>query len=135
MKKVKRNPHTNPLQNHRVTPEYRTKMLDWLVEVTSAFGCQERTYFLATSMFDNYLRASKDLENKDVHLIGITSLFLASKYEDLRPLSAELISDKISHSAFSKKDILNKHTEMLMVFEFDLSFATHYDLFMSLTVK
>jgi hypothetical protein len=43
---------TNPILMHRITPEYRTKMLDWLVEVTTVFGCNERTYFLAVTLFD-----------------------------------------------------------------------------------
>ena len=30
-------------------------MLDWLVEVTTAFKCRERTYFLASKLFDDYL--------------------------------------------------------------------------------
>lgn len=72
-------------------------MLDWLVEVTTAFGCNERTYYLASALFDNFLKKTANLENRDVHLIGITSLYLASKYEDLKPMSSEMIADKISH--------------------------------------
>lgn len=65
-------------------------MVDWLVEVTTAFRCRERTYFLAVQIFDEFLRLTTDrqLENKDIHLLGITSLYLASKYEDIRPLSS-----------------------------------------------
>ena len=60
-------------------------MLDWLVEVTSAYKCATRTYHLAVELFDNYLRVCQKqivLEDKDIHLIGLASLFLASKYED-----------------------------------------------------
>ncbi len=72
-------------------------MLDWLVEVTFAFRCTERTYFLVAAIFDAYLRSSEGLTDSDVHLLGITCLFLASKYEDLKPLSARVIASKISH--------------------------------------
>jgi hypothetical protein len=59
-------------------------MLDWLVEVTTAFKCRDRTYYLAVGLFDEFLNRFPDkLENKDVHGIGITSLYLASKYEDV----------------------------------------------------
>lgn len=77
-------------------------MMDWLVEVTNTFKCRERTYYLAVKLFDDFLAShSVSLENKDVHGIGITCLFLASKYEDVYSLSSEVISEKISHGAFS----------------------------------
>ena len=72
-------------------------MLDWLVEVTFAFKCRERTYFLVAALFDAYLRGSKGLTNREVHLLGITCLFIGSKYEDIKSLSARVIASKISH--------------------------------------
>jgi len=48
----------NPLDGHDITKEYRTKMLDWMVEVTYSFKCAPRTYFLAITIFDKYLIAS-----------------------------------------------------------------------------
>lgn len=91
-------------------------MLDWLVEVTSAYKCSTRTYHLAVELFDNYLRVSQSkivLEDKDIHLIGLASLFLASKYEDDKPLSSRTLSHKISHGAFSSSDILKMHKHMI----------------------
>ena len=61
----------NPLLGHEVTKEYRTKMADWMIEVTTSFKCAPRTYFVALSIFDKYLIAvqqhGKVLGNKDVH--------------------------------------------------------------------
>lgn len=72
------------MSKHEISHQYRTKMLDWLVEVTTAFRCRDRTYYLAAGLFDQFLHIFPDkLENKDVHGIGITSLYLASKYEDV----------------------------------------------------
>lgn len=84
-------------------------MLDWLVEVTTSFKCRQRTYFLAAQLLDDYLRVSSLLENKNVHLLGVTSLYLASKYEDMRPLTSQVISERISHSTHSKKEIIDMH--------------------------
>lgn len=93
-----------PLEGHNVSKEYRTKMVDWMVEVTTSFKCTIRTYFLAVAIFDSYLRALqgvKVLENSDVHQIGIGAMYLASKYEDIYPLHSKVVSEKISHGAFS----------------------------------
>ena len=66
-----------------------------------------------------------------VHLIGVTSLFLASKYEDIKPLHHELIAERISHGCFSGQEILDKHFEMLTTLEFDLDTVTTYDILLS----
>jgi len=60
----------SPLDSHNISKEYRTKMVDWMVEVTTSFKCTTRTYFLAVAIFDTYLRlqqGKKVLENSDVH--------------------------------------------------------------------
>lgn len=94
--------HFNPLKNTKVTKDYRTKMVDWMIEVCTSFKCSERTYFLAVDLFDNYLRLSKrTIENSEVHVVGVTSMFMASKYEDIFPLHSTVIADKISHGAFN----------------------------------
>lgn len=46
----------SPLETHTITKDYRTKMVDWMVEVTTSFKCSIRTYFLAVAIFDGYLR-------------------------------------------------------------------------------
>ena len=46
----------SPLETHNVSKEYRTKMVDWMVEVTTSFKCTIRTYFLAVAIFDEYIR-------------------------------------------------------------------------------
>lgn len=108
-------------------------MLDWLVEVTTAFKCRDRTYFLAASLFDEFLKQFPDkLENKDVHGIGIASLYLASKYEDVHPLGSEVISDKISHGAFTDSNIKTREMIMLRTLEFNLDIVTHFDIHFNL---
>jgi hypothetical protein len=49
-------PQEVPLAFHKVSKDYRTKMVDWMVEVCTSFKCSARTYFLAVKLFDNYLR-------------------------------------------------------------------------------
>jgi hypothetical protein len=87
-------------------------MMDWMIEVCTSFKCTKRTYFLATQLFDNYLIKiyQKDiiLENKNVHSIGVTSMYMASKYEDIYPLHSKIVSEKIAHKAISSVDLLKK---------------------------
>lgn len=48
----------DPLEGHNITADFRTKMVDWLVEVCTSFKCCQRTYFLAITILDKYLIAA-----------------------------------------------------------------------------
>jgi hypothetical protein len=48
---------TNFMSNHAINGIYRTKMVDWMVEVLSAFKCSNQTLFLAVSLMDRYFAA------------------------------------------------------------------------------
>lgn len=79
-------------------------MIDWMIEVCTSFKCEDRTWFLAVSIFDKYLRSQSGkrvLKNGDVHSIGVASIYLASKYEDVVPLNSYIAYEKISHRAIS----------------------------------
>lgn len=106
-------------------------MVDWMVEVTTSFKCTIRTYFLAVAIFDQYCRSLQGktkLENSHVHSVGVGAMYLASKYEDIYPLHSKVVSEKISHGAFSQKEILAREMEFLRLFAFEMDFVTPYDL-------
>jgi hypothetical protein len=87
-----------------ISKEYRTKMIDWMIEVCTSFRCSDRTWFLAVQIFDRYLhlmKGKKLFKNSDVHSIGITSMYLASKFEDVYPINSLIAHEKISHKAIS----------------------------------
>ena len=102
-----------------------------MVEVCTSFKCSARTYFLSCQMFDQYLTKIKlngtALSNKDVHGIGVTSMYLASKYEDIYPLHSKIVSDKIAHKAISSKDLLKREEAFLALFDYQVDFVTHFD--------
>lgn len=106
-------------------------MMDWMVEVCTSFKCSPRTYFLSCSIFDKYLTKVRQggtiLTNKDVHQIGVTAMYLASKYEDIYPLHSKIVSEKIAHKAISAKDLLKREGEFLNLFNYQIDFVTHFD--------
>lgn len=57
-------------------------------------------------------------QDKDVHLLGVTSIYLASKYEDVVPLHSKVVAEKIAHGAIEPKIITAKELEFLRMFEF-----------------
>lgn len=56
---------------------------------------------------DSYLRrCPTKLEVKDLHLVGVTAMFAAAKYEEIHPLKLSVIYDKIARKKFKKSEIL-----------------------------
>ena len=51
-------------------------------------------------------------EVQDLHLTGVTCMFLATKYEEIYPLKLSVIHEKIAHKKLSAEQIkikVNKH--------------------------
>ena len=63
----------------------------------------------------------------DIHPVGVVSLYLASKFEDLYPLSSKVVGQRIAHGVISHQDIIDKEREFLTLFGFDLNMTTCLD--------
>jgi hypothetical protein len=116
-----RNYFPRPLENHKIDPDIRTKMVDWMLEVLSAYNSEIFTFNLSVQIMDMYVSKCKSvLSNNDVHLIGIVSMFIASKMEDICPIRMSHVRTKIAHGKFSEKDIRKKEKMVLEALNFDI---------------
>lgn len=68
-----------------VTPKMRSVLLDWINEVHNQFSLELETYHMTVSMIDRYLQANSTTPRRYLQLVGVTTLFMASKYEELMP--------------------------------------------------
>ena len=83
---------------HKITPALRARMIDWMIEVLTNFKCDDQTFFLAVSLIDRYFKNKTEMrEISDLHIIGVTCMFIASKYEDIYPLKMKMVYEKIAH--------------------------------------
>ena len=119
---------SNFLFRHKIIPDIRTKMVNWMCEVFYAYKSNFQTYYIAVDIMDKYFNFSKKkLNNKDVHLIGLTCIFIASKYEDIIPFSMKNILCDIGKNKFTKKQILMKEKEILKTINFDIISVSTFD--------
>jgi hypothetical protein len=82
-------------------------MVDWMIEVLSSYKMTEETFFRSIYFMDAFLKNTEEkLEVKDLHLIGVTSMFSAAKYEEIHPLKLSVIYEKIARKKFRKSEIL-----------------------------
>ena len=97
----------NLLSRHEIKSNIRTKMVDWMIEVLSVFENMDETLFLAVNIMDLYILKSKIiLKNENIHLIGITSMFIASKFQEIYPITLKNFVSKVSHNQFNAEEII-----------------------------
>ena len=88
-------------------------MVDWMFEVIRAFKMSEQTFFLSVQYLDRFVcTISRKLDISELHLIGITCMFVASKYEDITPLYLKTMVKKVGHNKIQGKEILDLEKEI-----------------------
>ena len=87
----------------------------------SSFNCTPNTYFVSIDIMDSYFQKSpKVFETKDIHLIGVTSMLLASKMEEIIPFKVSTVVDKMTHGKMRARDVVDCETDILTTLEFKL---------------
>ena len=136
---VKTIPNPNYM-DHQDELEWKMRgiLIDWLVEVHTRFHLLPETLFLAVNIVDRFL-SEKVVQLDRLQLVGITALFIASKYEEV--LSPHVSNFRhVADDGFSDKEILAAERFILSTLNYDLSYpnpmnflrriskADHYDV-------
>lgn len=109
-------------------------MVDWIIEVTQVYKTDERVFFLAVALMDNFLASSsQSLQTSDVHGLGLTCMFMASKFEDIHPLDMRSLHSRIGHKQIPINMILQREREIFTTLNFNVSFTLSYDIVLFLT--
>eukprot|EP00347_Sterkiella_histriomuscorum_P003741 403363124 len=122
----------NFLSNHKIREEHRARMIDWLIQVFRVFkDSADQTFFLALSLMDRYFTVKNQknevLDKSELHEIGLVSILLSTKYEDVIPISLSQILRDAGHSKFKQSDILNREGEVLQTLGFKLQSRNIYE--------
>lgn len=93
-----------------------------MIEVLCSYKCSDMTFFIAVNFMDMYFyRATAKHELNDLHLVGVASMYVATKYEEISPLRISVMQSKISHGKFTKDEIKGKETDILQALNFECS--------------
>lgn len=108
--------------SHQDDLEWKTRgiLIDWLVEVHTRFHLLPETLFLAVNIVDRFL-SEKVVQLDRLQLVGITAMFIASKYEEV--LSPHIANFRhIADDGFSEAEILSAERFVLATLNYDLSY-------------
>ncbi|AEO54252.1 hypothetical protein MYCTH_2296618 [Thermothelomyces thermophilus ATCC 42464] len=107
---------------HQDDLEWKTRgiLIDWLVEVHLRFHLLPETLFLAVNVVDRFL-SEKVVQLDRLQLVGITAMFIASKYEEV--LSPHIANFRhIADDGFTEAEILSAERFVLATLNYDLSY-------------
>lgn len=105
-----------------ITPHMRAILVDWLIEVAEEYKLSSETLYLAVSYIDRYLSKKTVMRGK-LQLVGVASMLLASKYEEIyAPSVDEFVY--ISDNTYSKEEVFCMESNVLDTLEFCLTGAT-----------
>lgn len=95
-------------------------LVDWLIEVHVRFRLLPETLFLAVNIVDRFL-SSKVVPLDKLQLVGITAMFIASKYEEV--LSPHVGNfTRVADDGFTVEEVLAAERYTLSTLKYDLSY-------------
>lgn len=117
----------NPLTRHKITPNQRGKLLEWLIEVSCVYT-SKLAYFSSAKMMDQvYLGYPSKLNPDQTHLLGAVCLYISSKFHDIKPLKLSNLHSKVLSYKFTIENILAAERNVLEILEFQVQPLTSYN--------
>ena len=106
-------------------------MIDWMVEVLTNFKCDDQTFFLAVNLMDRYMKlkgnAAQSIAVSGLHILGVTVMFIASKFEDIYPLKMKTMHEKIAHKKLQISEIKKLELNVLRTIDYKIHAPTILD--------
>ena len=95
----------------------RAFLVEWLIDVHRKFKLMPETLYVTISIVDRFL-SMKEIKKSELHLIGVTSLLISTKYEEIYPpdLKDLLV---VSENKFTKAEVLRMENKILSTLEFN----------------
>ncbi|KAI8438370.1 hypothetical protein MSG28_010924 [Choristoneura fumiferana] len=103
-----------------ITGKMRATLIDWLVEVQRQFSLVLETFHLTVGIIDRYLQAVPNVQRNQLQLVGVTAMFLASKYEEIyAPEVGDFVY--VTDNAYSKADVFQCERDIMSKLGFCLA--------------
>ena len=98
----------------------RHVLIDWLIEVHEKFNLLPETLYLAINIVDRFL-STKVVQLEKFQLVGITAMFIASKYEEVMSPHVSNFS-YVARNDYTDAEILSAERYILAALNYDLSY-------------
>jgi len=107
------------LEGREISGRMRSILVDWLVQVHLRFHLLQETLYLTVAIIDRFLQDHDNLVRNKLQLVGVTSMLIASKYEEMyAPEIADFVY--ITDEAYTKADIRKMECLILKTLDYQL---------------
>jgi hypothetical protein len=92
---------------HQISEENRARIIDWIIQVFRALRVSTHTtFFTAVTVLDRFFLAKyhqkKSMGPETLYLIGMTSVLISSKLEDVEAIRMRTLLEKAGHNKFTQ---------------------------------
>lgn len=109
------------LERHpSLVDSYRSILFDWISEVAHECKFHRETYHLALDFIDRYLSSQSNVGKLQLQLIGTTCLFLAAKFEEIRPPTVNEFAD-LTDGACRPEEIVDFEVVILSAINWEIT--------------
>ncbi|KAF1887056.1 hypothetical protein Lal_00046294 [Lupinus albus] len=132
LRKMEVDPSRRPLSDYlqKVQSDLNAKMrgvlVDWLVEVAEEYNLVSDTLYFCVSYIDRFLSLNA-LSRQKLQLLGVSSMLLASKYEEIKSPEVEDFCF-VTDNAYSKEQVVEMEADILKTLKFELGGPTTSNL-------
>ncbi|KAJ4885798.1 Cyclin-B1-3 [Raphanus sativus] len=107
-----------------INEKMRSILVDWLVDVHVKFDLSPETLYLTINIIDRFL-SLKTIPRRELQLLGVSALLIASKYEEIWPPQVnDLVY--VTDNTYQSKQILMMEKTILGCLEWYLTVPTQY---------
>ena len=105
-----------------INEKMREILVDWIIEVHMKFNLAAVTLYMTIQIIDRFL-SKKPVSRSKLQLVGITSMLIASKFEEIYPPE---IRDfvYISDNAYKAEEIIKMERAILNALKFNIVFPS-----------
>ena len=102
-----------------------TILMDWLVDVSVEYNLKPQTKALYTNYIQRFI-GQKVIPRNELQLVGCACALIASKYEEIDPVTVDDLT-YISDHSFKREKLIDMEALVLSTLKFDLVAPTCFD--------
>ncbi|XP_065512965.1 G2/mitotic-specific cyclin-B1 [Caloenas nicobarica] len=106
------------LDGQKITGNMRAMLIDWLVRVQIKFRLHQETLYMTVAIIDRFIQDNA-VPKRTLQLVGVTAMFIASKYEEMLSPTVEDFA-YITNYSYTSRQICQMEMKILQALGFCL---------------
>lgn len=118
----------------KMDPHSRRRLFNWILEVCNYYGKHSSifSFFRAVFIFLKNVQDDEKFNEKQAHLLGLTSVYMAMKLEEVKHPSLSDLAEAAGHGKFTSEDISLCELRILKNLSYNAYFPTSLDFLLTL---